>query len=317
MNIGVLFPGQGAQFVGMGAELFAARPDLLGVAADELLGWSLQGICADGPEEALTATQHAQPALYSLAYAQWEAFSAGLPEGMEVVAAAGHSLGEYTALAAAEAISFADGLRLVARRGQAMGVAAAQQPSAMAALLGADETKAEALCGERREQGGRLWVANINAPGQVVVAGGVEDVEWAAGIVKTFGMRRAIPLKVAGAFHTPFMQSAVEDLTEAVQATTFMGPAFVVFANTTADVYPADIGGTLLDQVVGQVRFQALLENMGRHVDAFVHIGPGDVTAGMAKRSVPDVPVLIVNNEATMQEAFEALNEMSTAKEPS
>ena len=130
-------------------------------------------------------------------------------------------------------------------------------------------------------------------------------------------MRRAIPLKVAGAFHTPFMAAAVEDLRQAVDETEFQTPVFDVYANTSAAVYPADVGATLLDQVVGQVRFQALLENMGQTVEALVHIGPGDVTAGMAKRSVPDVPVFTVNNEATMQETFQALTELSTTREPS
>lgn len=317
MNIGVLFPGQGAQTVGMGSELFSARPDLLGASADAVLGWSLEDVCLQGPEETLTLTQHAQPALYALSYGLWEAFSSGMPGGVSVAAAAGHSLGEYTALAAAHAVSFSDGLRLVSRRGEAMGVAAGVEPSAMAALIGADEAKAETLCADRRQQGGRLWVANLNAPGQVVVAGGVEDIRWAGEVVKEFGMRRAIPLKVAGAFHTPFMAAAVEDLRQAVDETEFQTPVFDVYANTSAAVYPADVGATLLDQVVGQVRFQALLENMGQTVEALVHIGPGDVTAGMAKRSVPDVPVFTVNNEATMQETFQALTELSTTREPS
>jgi [acyl-carrier-protein] S-malonyltransferase len=307
MRIGVLFPGQGAQFVGMGADVFAARPDLLGELATGILGWSLVDLCSEGPEEKLTLTEHAQPALYGVSYALWDMFSSAAPDNVQVVAAAGHSLGEYTALAAAGVLSFEDGLRLVDQRGRAMGKAAAEADSSMAALIGADEEKAEALASSRRAEGGRLWVANLNAPGQVVVAGGAEDILWAQDHVKEFGMRRAIALKVAGAFHTPFMASAVEVLSEAVAGVDFGEPQFSVYANTTAVPYGSDVGSTLVEQVVGQVRFMDLLTAMSTEVDAFVHIGPGDVTAGMAKRTVPEIPVHIVNNEESLSEVLEAL----------
>lgn len=307
MRIGVLFPGQGAQFVGMGAEAFAARPDLLGERATDILGWSLVDLCSQGPEEKLTLTEHAQPALYGVSYALWDMFSSAAADNIRVVAAAGHSLGEYTALAAAGVLSFEDGLRLVDQRGRAMGKAAAETDSSMAALIGADEEKAEALASSRRAEGGHLWVANLNAPGQVVVAGGAEDILWAQEHVKEFDMRRAIVLKVAGAFHTPFMASAVEVLSEAVATVDFGAPQFSVYANTTAAPYGSEVGPTLVEQVVGQVRFMDLLTAMSTEVDAFVHIGPGDVTAGMAKRTVPDIPVHIVNNEESLSEVLEAL----------
>ncbi len=190
VSYALLFPGQGSQAVGMGADVFAARPDLAAAAA-EVLGWDLARLCREGPEEALTRTEHAQPALYTVAFALWEALAARpIPPP---AAAAGHSLGEYTALAAAGVIAFEDGLRLVAARGRAMAAAAAAAPSGMAALLGAEAEAAEALAAARRAEGGSLWVANVNAPGQVVLAGGVADLAWAEEHAREHGVRRVAP----------------------------------------------------------------------------------------------------------------------------
>jgi [acyl-carrier-protein] S-malonyltransferase len=291
----------------MGAELFDARPDLLIETADAVLGWSLRDVCLEGPEERLTATEHAQPALYALSYVLWEALHQHL-EGVEVGAAAGHSLGEYTALAAAGAIGFEDGLRLVAERGQAMADAAALEPSGMAALIGADEASAEAICAARRADGGRLWVANLNAPGQVVVAGGSEDLEWAADHVRDHGIRRAIPLKVAGAFHTPYMAPAAERLAGAVASVSFAEPAFSVFANTTASPHGEGIAEGLVAQLTGQVRFEASVQAIAGQVDALIHVGPGDVTAGMAKRISPDTPIHVANELSVLAEVRAALD---------
>lgn len=294
MTFAVLFPGQGSQAVGMGADVFDARPDLLGDAADEVLGWSLRSMCLDGPEEELTRTDRAQPALYAVAYAVWDELRSRL--GRQPSGAAGHSLGEYTALAAAGAVSYLDGLRLVAARGAAMADAAAREPSTMAALIGADLDSAEALAADRRAEGGRLWVANINAPGQIVVAGGVEDVEWAASVARERGIRRVVPLKVAGAFHSPYMASAAEALSAAVADTGFGQPAFPVYANATAAVYDERVGPTLLDQLTSPVRFSESLGAMSADgITTFVHVGPGDVTAGLARRSVEDAKTYVVS----------------------
>lgn len=310
-RIGLLFPGQGAQFVGMGADVFAKRPDLVGAAANEVLGWSLEELCTHGPEERLTATEHAQPALYALSYALWDELQDAQPD-VEWVAAAGHSLGEYTALAAAQSVTYLDGLRLVAARGRAMADAAAIEDSGMAALIGADETSAEALCADRRSQGGRLWVANLNAPGQVVVAGGTEDIQWAGEHVKDHGIRRAIPLKVAGAFHTPFMASAADALQKHINATNFTSPRFPVYANLTGRPYPSEIDSTLVGQLTGQVNFQPSVVAMAANVDVFVHVGPGDVTAGMAKRIAAETPTLTVNSVESIPVALAALKELES-----
>ena len=164
----ILFPGQGSQRVGMGADLFAAHPDLLGEPADRILGWSVEELVREGPQETLTRTEYAQPALYAVSYTLWYALrSAG---AAPPAATAGHSLGEYTALAASGAITYEAGLALVAERGRAMAAAAAAgDASGMAALIGAELSHAEALAAERRRDGGKLWVANVNSPSQIVL----------------------------------------------------------------------------------------------------------------------------------------------------
>lgn len=293
MNHVVLFPGQGSQHVGMGADLFDARPDLLGSDADDILGWSLREICLEGPEDVLVRTEHAQPALYAIGYALWRALAA---KTAPPVGGAGHSLGEYTALAAAGALDYFDGLRLVAARGRAMAAAADAEPSGMAALIGADVDDAEALAAACRAGGGRLWVANINAPGQVVVAGGHEDLAWAGVHAAEHGIRRVIPLKVAGAFHSPLMAGAAEALRAAVEATPFGDPAFPVWANATARPHGEDIGEALLAQLTAPVRFAETLVAMGETAKRFVHVGPGDVTAGLARRSVGEVETVVVSS---------------------
>lgn len=307
MSVAVLFPGQGSQHVGMGAELFELRPDLLGEEADEILGWSLREVCLDGPEETLTRTEHAQPALFAMSYALWEEFREAY-DG-EIAAAAGHSLGEYTALAAAGAVSYRDALRVVARRGEAMARAADMEPSGMAALIGADADLASEVADLRRAEGGRLEVANINAPGQVVVAGSQEDIQWLADNARDLGVRRAIPLKVAGAFHSSFMEPAADEVGEALSRIEFSSPGFPVWSNTTARPHEiAAMADTLRSQVVSTVRFEECLEGMAEGgVDTFVHIGPGDVTAGMAKRTVDGADVHVVSETGDIPGAAESL----------
>jgi [acyl-carrier-protein] S-malonyltransferase len=305
----VLFPGQGAQFVGMGAGLFDRHPDLLGSDAEAVLGWSPADACLEGPLERLTDTEIAQPALFAVSLATFREFDDALPDGIAVRAAAGHSLGEYTALVAAGALDPTAGLRLVAARGRAMAAAAAREPSGMAALIGADETTAEAFAAARRALGGRLWVANVNAPGQVVVAGGAADLEWAAATARDHGIRRVIPLEVAGAFHTPFMAPAADELAAALDRTPFATPAFPVWANRTAEPHEGDLSGALAAQLTGRVRFADSLRAMASHVDLLVHVGPGDVTAGMARRTVPDLPVEVVDGLEAVEAVVGRLGE--------
>jgi [acyl-carrier-protein] S-malonyltransferase len=295
-GVAVLFPGQGSQEVGMGFDLFEHHPEILGSTSDRILGWSLREVCLDGPLWRLTRTEYAQPALFALAYARWLDVADILAN--RVQAAAGHSLGEYTALAAAGMIDYDTALAVVAERGSAMADAADLEPSGMAALIGATPELAEEIAERRRAAGGRLSVANINAPGQVVVAGGSEDLDWLEANARELGVRRAIHLNVAGAFHSPFMEAATERLGDALATMSVSKGDFDVWSNVTAAPAPAaDVADLLGRQVTSPVLFQQTLENMAASgIDTFIHIGPGDVTAGMAKRSVADPSVVVVND---------------------
>jgi [acyl-carrier-protein] S-malonyltransferase len=306
MHYAVLFPGQGSQVVGMAEDVISSRTDLLGAAANELLGWDLAATIRTGPQEVLTQTDRAQPSLYATAYALWEAFSAEVSRPPR--AAAGHSLGEYTALAAAGVVDYWDGLALVAARGRAMAEASAANPSSMAALLGADGEKAERIAADRRNAGGRLWVANLNAPGQIVVAGGVEDIEWLVGAARDLGVRRAIELDVAGGFHSPLMASAASALGDALAEIEFSPGAFDVYSNVAAAPV-ADVAGSLSDQLTHPVRFEESVQAMGAAgIDTFVHIGPGDVTAGLVKRIARNAVIHVVS---TLEQASSVAAELS------
>lgn len=290
MSLAVLFPGQGSQFAGMSADVFEARPDLLVDRAESILGWSLRDLCASGPLEQLTDTRHAQPVLYAVAYAMWEQVRDHLPQPAFL---AGHSLGEYTALAASGMVSFDDGLRLVAARGAAMAEAASHEESGMAALLGVDEDEARAIVAACNAEGGTCTLANINSPAELVVAGSAGDLAWMEERARDLGARRVIPLKVAGAFHTHFMDDAVEPLRSALAGIRFSEPSIPVVGNTDAvPITPDTVADTLARQIVEPVRFSDGLRFMaGAGVSTFIHLGPGHVTAGMAKRTIPDARV--------------------------
>ena len=305
MRYAVLFPGQGSQHVGMGADVFAARHDLLGETASEELGWSLESICASGPESVLQQTDKAQVAMYAVSYALWREFEQQAPE--PPMGGAGHSLGEYTALAAAAAIDYREGLRLVAARGASMAAAGSEKAGAMAAVMGADVEAIEAIVTDWRAAGGALWVANVNAPGQVVVAGAAGDITALAEQAGDLGLRRVVPLKVSGAFHTPLMAAAQESLDRALAEEEFAKPSFPIWTNLHAA--PAeDAAAALSGQLVGRVRFSESLLGMRKAgAEAFVHIGPGDVTAGMAKRTVRDATVITVSSLEAIGPAVERL----------
>lgn len=300
----------------MGAELFDAFPELLGEVSDDILGWSLRDVCLDGPEEELTRTEHAQPALFAISYALWLSFREAY-DG-PIAAGAGHSLGEYTALCAAGVLGYEDALKVVGKRGEAMARAAQLEPSGMAALIGADASLAEEVSADRRAQGGRLEVANINAPGQVVLAGSAEDIAWVTENARELGVRRAVLLKVAGAFHSEFMAPASEEVGAVLETVRFAEPEFPVWSNTTAAPHQtSDIAEALRSQVTSTVRFSESLEQMSAiGVDTFVHVGPGDVTAGMAKRTVEGSTVHVVSELSDIPSVVDSIVNVMT-QEPS
>lgn len=309
MAYALLFPGQGSQFVGMGADLFEARPDLLGPRVDESVGFPLRELCLEGPEERLTRTEHAQPALFALSYALWDELAQKVPPPD---AAVGHSLGEYTALASAGVFSYDEALSLVTERGRAMSEAADAEPSTMAAVIGGEPEEIERICADRREEGGRLWLANVNAPGQVVVAGSVADVGWLEDEARELGLRRVRGLAVAGAFHSPYMAPAAERLSAFLERLDPGPGRFPVYSNVTGrPIPPGQVADVLVDQLVSPVRFTDCLQAMAAAgIHTFVHVGPGDVTAGLARRTVKGSTVVTVSRLDDVGEAVDVLGSM-------
>lgn len=289
MSRALVFPGQGAQYVGMGVELaqrFPAARALLD-EADRVLGFALSDIMANGPEAELTRTDISQPAIFT-ASAMSLAVAEEAVKPLSRAACAGLSLGEYTALYAAGALSFADGLRLVRLRGQAMQAAAEAAPGGMVALVGADEAQAAALCAAAA-QGEVLTVANLNSPGQVVISGARGACVRALELAKQHGIRRAMSLAVAGAFHSPLMQPAAERLRAALAAVAWRDPQWPVYSNVTAApvTRAADIPELLARQLTSPVRWADSVRAMhAAGIDEFLELGPGKTLSGMIARTV-------------------------------
>jgi [acyl-carrier-protein] S-malonyltransferase len=294
MSVAYVFPGQGSQFVGMGLEQAQHRPILRGVflRADALLGFPLSQQCWYGPAEALNDTLNTQPAIFTHSLAAYEMvkLSEELPAPAFV---AGHSLGELSALCAAGALTFEDGLRLARERGRLMKEAGERAPGSMAAVIGLDAQTLEAVCREasaRHHPG--VVVANDNAPGQIVISGGKEAVAAATELAKAKGAKRVIPLNVSVASHSPLMAEAAEAFAQVV-ARTPVAPAQVpVVANTTARpiTHPDDIRAELAAQLTAPVRWVESVRAMHQAgVTLFVELGPKDVLCGLIKRIVEGV----------------------------
>jgi [acyl-carrier-protein] S-malonyltransferase len=288
----LLLPGQGSQKAGMGADLVARHAVAREVfaAADAALGFSLSTLCFEGQDEELTRTQNAQPALLVHAAAAWAAVrETVLPH---VRAAAGHSLGEFTAYYTAGALSLEDAVLLVRRRGELMAESGAARPGAMAAVLGLDERAVEDACRAAADSG-IVVPANYNAPDQLVISGEVEAVERAMAAAKDAGAKRAIRLKVSGAFHSPLMAVASDGLRQALADASFGVPAFPIYANVTAQpVTDAAVARQLLlEQLSAPVRWTATIRALAeRFPEAlFVELGPGAVLTNLVRRSAPEM----------------------------
>jgi len=306
-----LFPGQGSQAVGMGQDLAAAFPDVaaLYAQADALLGISLSNLCFAGPEEVLTQTINAQPAILTTSVAVLLALGGRLDEAGRLVLperlpcpafVAGHSLGEYTALVAAGVLAFPDALRLVRERGRLMGEA---RSGTMAAVMGLDEEALEQVC---RTCGldEPLVIANYNCPGQLVLSGAAPAVERAMGEARSRGAKRAIPLKVSAAFHSPLMAEAAAGLARAVAAVALAPARIPIVANASAEALrdPAAVGSELITQVCSPVRWTAGLSYIASQgVQRFLEIGPGTVLAGLVRRTLPAAEVSSVGTLAQVQ----------------
>ena len=286
-----VFPGQGSQYVGMAKEFFDRIPAArqLMEEADDLLHANLSKTMLEGPEETLRQTNFTQPAIFLhsvLAHKFGEDMS-------EVTAMAGHSLGEFSALYAAEAMNFEDTLKLVHLRGTLMAKAGEKHPGTMAAIIGLDAPTLQTICTEiETELKEIVRCANFNSPGQIVVSGSVRGVRKAMARAKEKGVRIAKELPVSGAFHSPLMQYAADGLKEALQTTTIQTPKVNVFANVSAEPHgePDSIRALLVEQLTSPVRWEQSVKNMyDSGIREFVEIGPGKVLQGLIARTVSDV----------------------------
>jgi len=305
-KIALFFAGQGAQSVGMGrdlAEQFPGAADLFR-QADEILGRNLSQITWNGPIEELTKTSNCQPALFVHGLACLSVLRE-LAGNFPIGGAAGLSLGEITAHAAAGTFDFENGLKLVQRRGELMDEACAATNGAMAAMIGADENVVRQLAADED-----VDIANINAPGQIVISGERAKVEVAIGVAREYGIRRATLLNVAGAYHSRLMESAYEKLGAALQHVTVQPPHFPVISNVTGEEVetPIEIRQTLQDQVTGTVRWMDCMERLaGLGCDFFIELGPGGVLAGLLRRTRKDADVMSVSDAESVRKCAEKI----------
>lgn len=293
MDVVLLFPGQGSQKPGMGKDLveaFSSAKDVFD-RADAALDAPLSRLCFEGPAEELTLTHNAQPALLAHGAALWAATRATI--GASVVAAAGHSLGELTAYHAAESLGLEDAVRIVRRRGELMYESGIKRPGAMAAILGDTNRSIEEICAEATRDAGLVVPANYNGPGQVVISGEEAGVERAMTLCKEAGAKRAMRLKVSGAFHSPLMESAAAGLAQALDSVSFDDPHFPVYANVDGQpvLKSARAKELLLEQVSSPVRWnEEVLALAARFPNAlYVEMGPGNVLVGLVKKIAPSL----------------------------
>lgn len=285
-----IFPGQGAQFVGMGKNLYDSNEQAKALfeQANEILGFRITDLMFEGTDEDLRQTKVTQPAifLHSVILAKT------LGEQFKPDMTAGHSLGEFSALVASGALSFEDGLRLVYARAMAMQKACESEPSTMAAILGLEDEKVEQVLSQIQEV---VVPANYNSPGQLVISGSMKGIEVACENLKAAGAKRALPLKVGGAFHSPLMEPARIELAEAINKTHFNTPVCPVYQNVTAlpVTDPETIKGNLIKQLTAPVKWTQTVQNMSNvGATTFVEVGPGNVLQGLVKKIAPQSEAL-------------------------
>lgn len=288
MKRAYVFPGQGAQFSGMGKELFETSKEARArfEEADEVLGFALSKIMFEGSADELKTTRVTQPAVFLHSMAAVAA-AAGFNPDMT----AGHSLGEWSALVAAGSLNFSDGLRLVSKRAEAMQRACEAEPSTMAAVLGLADEKVEEICADTE---GVVVAANYNCPGQLVISGSLSAVEAAAAKMKEAGARRALMLPVGGAFHSPLMQPAAAELKAAIEATKFHEPVCPIYQNVTAEAStdPETIQKLLIEQLTEPVRWTQSVQKMVEDgAGTFTELGPGKILQGLIRKIHPEARI--------------------------
>ena len=284
-KVAFIYPGQGSQYVGMARDLYASFPLVVDYfnRASEILGFDLHEVCFNGPEEMLKQTYITQPAIFVHSCIVTELLA---KKNIQPDVAAGHSLGEYSALVAAGVLSFKDALKLVKMRGAAMQAAGEKNPGTMAAIIGMSAADVDELC-RRVERDGVVRPANYNSPGQIVISGSKLGVAKAIELAKEMGARKAVPLVVGGAFHSPLMEPARDSLRDALETTGFRDARFPVYTNVTAkpETRAAELEKLLDLQLISPVRWQESVENMIQDgVERFYEVGPGRVLTGLVRR---------------------------------
>lgn len=300
-KIALLFSGQGAQKVGMGSDLMD-QPVCREIfeEANRVLGYSLTEVCFQGPEAKLTETRYCQPALYVHGLACWAALQSKI--GITPNYAAGLSLGEFTAHAAAGSFNFSEGLKLVAIRGAAMQKACEQSAGGMVSLIGATSEQAQEIAKKTD-----VDVANYNCPGQIVLSGLSTNLEKVPTLAKEIGIKRALPLKVAGAYHSRLMQPARDELAQALADVPWQKSKFSVIANYTAQPVSDSqaIASLLLEQVTGSVRWEESMRYLkAQRVTHFIELGPGEVLAGLLKRIDPELQIISISDSASLEKGI-------------
>lgn len=303
----LLFAGQGAQYVKMGHDLastHATARDLF-ARADALLGMDLSRICFEGPEDELTQTEHAQPGIYITSWVALAMLKESIPD-FDFHATAGLSLGEFTALAAANAVSFEDGLRTVRLRGRFMQQACDITAGGMAAIIGLEESITQEVCAEAG-----VTLANYNCPGQLVISGPKDRIPKALELAAARGARKAIPLTVAGAYHSPLMESASKPLENELRQISIHAPRVPVISNVTAQPHedsPDSIIGRLVEQVTSPVRWEASIRYLlANGFQRFIELGPGTTLAGFLKRIDKSATCLSISDTPTLEKAVASL----------
>lgn len=282
MKTAYIFPGQGAQFVGMGHDLYNLNEETKALfeKANDILGFRITDIMFSGTDEELKQTNVTQPAIFLHSVILAKALGGSFQPAM----VAGHSLGEFSALVAAGALSFEDGLKLVSQRANAMQKACELQPSTMAAILGLEDSVVEEICAKVDAV---VVAANYNCPGQLVISGSIEGIDKACALLTEAGAKRALKLNVGGAFHSPLMESAKVELQAAIEATDILSPRCPIYQNIDAQpqTEPAIIKQNLIAQLTGAVRWTQTVQNMLTDgATAFVEVGPGNVLQGLVKK---------------------------------